>query len=222
MLNTNSTQGGNPRRVRTVRRIAIGITLLTAVPAAAAVVMQNFVRTDITTAAACMTKIAGADETSFPIAANAPYAAINTTQTGTTPAPDSVTLLNETVTMKGFLGDRTVVSDAIRVKNTCNYPIVVSLKAEPQFGAVASTGFTNVAVDVYLGLKNAGASGTDFTVAADWDPTALHYNSVGASSTSTGTVTIPVNEDRQIGYRLDIGTSATGTATLRYTVSGRA
>lgn len=221
-MNDTRPKTENRRRVRTVRRVALGITLLTAVPAAAAVVMQNFVRTDITTAAACMTKIAGADETSFPTAANAPYVAINTTSTGTTPAPDSVTLLNETVTMKGFLGDRTVVSDSIRVKNTCNYPISVSLKAETQFGAVASTGFTNIAADVYLGLKNAGASGTDFSVVADWDPTPLHYNSAGASTISTGSVTIPANEDRQVGYRLDVGTTATGTATLRYTVSGRA
>ena len=150
------------------------------------------------------------------------YVAINTTATGTTPAPDGVTLLNESVTMSGFKGDRTVVSDAVRVRNNCSYPIVVSLKAEPQFGSVSSTGLTNMAVDVYLGKRNAGASGTDFSLTADWDGAPIHYNSTGASSAATGTVTIPAAEDRQIGYRLDVGTTATGTGTIRYTVSAQA
>ena len=39
---------------------------------------------------------------------------------------------SRTVTMKGFLGDRTVITDSIRVKNNCNYPCLLYTSPSPR------------------------------------------------------------------------------------------
>lgn len=183
-------------------------------------------KADITAVAPCLVKVAGRDAKTFSDAAKLPYVALDAAATIATPAPDAVKLLNESVTVSAFKGDRLIIGDVGRITNNCNYPLTVSLKADAQFGSAVTAGdWTDLAMDVYLGKKNAGVSATDFALAADWDATPIHVQPAVAAAgvvtnASTGVVVIPAGEDRQIGFRIDAGTTAVAKpATLRWTVS---
>lgn len=207
---------------------------LSATPAAAAVLMQNYVKVDVSKVAACMTKVGGTDSTTFNNPANAPYVGVNTTNTLTTSA--GVSLLNETVTLKAFKGDRTSITDGFRVRNTCNYPITISLLAEAQpDGSAALTGdWTDVSMSVYLGkpvitpVAGPPTAGLSFTTVADWDQTPIRVTPGGGTgalaNAQTGTAVLTANGELQIGYLIDAGTTASTTtsSTLRFTVRGQA
>jgi hypothetical protein len=222
------------RRRWTLRTAVVATMALSAAPAAAAVLMQNFVKIDVNKVAACMTKVGGTDATTFNNAANAPYIGVNTTSTLT--SADGVSLLNETVTLKAFKGDRTSITDGFRVRNTCNYPITVSLRAEAQpDGNAAVTGdWTDVAMSVYLSkpvitpVGAAPTAGLTFSLATDWDQTPIRVTPGGGTgalaNAQTGTATLAANGELQIGYLVDAGTTASTTtaSTLRFTVRGQA
>ena len=111
----------------------------------------------------------------------------------------------------------------------------VFLKAEPGLGTTTTSGaWAGLAMNVYLGNNSvtsagpltAAASGTDFTVATDWDPTPIKITSgltpfTGLVATAqTGTVSIPAGKEVQIAVLADSSSTApvTGTATLNFTV----
>ena len=73
------------------------VIMMIAVPAAATVITQNFMRADVVAGAACFTKVGGAD-------AALPEATFDGTPTIT--SGTGVTLLQERVTVTGFAGDR--------------------------------------------------------------------------------------------------------------------
>ena len=227
-------------RIKSRRRIGLpaavaGIAVLAASPAVAAVIMKNYVRADITKVAACMVKVEGPDAVTYATAAQAPYVDVNTTSTLTT--SDGVSLLNETFTVKSFKGDRLFVTDGMRIRNTCNYAIVVGLKAEADAastaGAATSGDWLDTDVKIYLAKSSIGTvlgtatSGTDFSVAADWDQAPIHItpSATGTvANSTTGTMSIPAGSEIQVGMKVDAGTTA-GTvtaATLRFTVTGTA
>ena len=221
-MTTNETSPSRSKRAWSLRATAGALAVLTAVPAAAAVVIQNFVKTDVAVAAACMTKIAGGDATDFNTSGEAPYFNVNTTATAAT--ADSVLLLNETVTLQGFAGDRVITTDTMRIKNTCNYDLVVSLKVEDQpfSGATATSGtWTRLAVKGYLAADDVAVlQNTDFG-SVDWNADFIHVNSAGVADASSGTVTIAPGEEFQVGFQIDAGSAAaTDAATMRFTVSG--
>ncbi|MGL5829492.1 MAG: hypothetical protein ACRC0L_07980, partial [Angustibacter sp.] len=139
----SSSQARSPRRRRWSLRTAVLATVaLSTAPAAAAVLMQNFVRVDVNKVPACMTKVGGGDASTFNDATKSPYIGVNTTNTLTTSS--GVNLLNETVTLKAFKGDRTSITDGFRVRNSCDYPLTISLLAEaqPDGGAALSGDWT--------------------------------------------------------------------------------
>jgi hypothetical protein len=222
------------RRRWTLRTAVVATVALSATPAAAAVLMQNYVKVDVDKVAACMTKVGGTDATTFNNPANAPYVGVNTTNTLTT--AEGVSLLNETVTLKAFKGDRTSITDGFRVRNTCNYPLTVSLLAEaqPDGGTAVSGDWTDVAMSVYLAkpaISPVGAAptaGLSFSTVADWDQTPIRVTPGGGTgavaNALTGNVTLAANGELQIGYLIDAGTTAstTTTSTLRFTVRGQA
>ncbi len=223
-----------PRRRRwSLRTAVIATVALSTTPAAAAVLMQNFVKVEVNKVAACMTKVGGSDATTFSDPAKSPYIGVNTTNTLTT--AEGVKLLNETVTMKAFKGDRTSITDGFRVRNSCNYPLTVSLLAEaqPDGGTALSGDWTDIAMTVYLGKQSitpvaaAPLSGLSFSTAADWDQTPIKVTPSAAgtlANAQTGTVTLPANAEVQIGYLIDAGTtsSSTTSSVLRFTVRGQA
>ncbi len=211
------------KRKWTLRTAVVAALVVSALPAGAAVLVQNFMRADTTRNAACVTKIAGLD--------NLP-SVITTNVTGTTASSTGVALLNEALSIKSFAGDRTVATDSIRVKNTCAAAVNVFLKAEPGLATTTTSGaWTGLAMNVYLGKSavvsagplTAAASLTDFSVATEWDaaPIRITASATGTvANATTGTVSIPAGQEVQIGLFADSASTAptTGTATLNFTV----
>ena len=213
------------KRNWTLRSAVVAALVVSAVPAGAAVLVQNFVRADASRNAACVTKIAGLD--------SAP-SVITTNVTGTGTSSTGVALLNESISIKSFAGDRTVATDSIRIKNTCASAMNVFLRAEPGLAAATTSGdWTALAMNVYLGntsIVSAGAlnpalSTTDFA-AGGWDSAPIRITPPASgtlgvvSNATTGTVSIPAGREVQLGIFVDSGSAAptTGTATLNFTV----
>jgi hypothetical protein len=213
------------KRRWSLRAGVITALLVSAVPASAAVIVQNFMTVSVNRAAPCLAKVAGNDTAS---AANDASNALYRNLTNTTNSVENVPLLNEQVVLTGYRGDRLTLTDGVRISNTCSYAVNVFLKAEPGLAAATTSGdWTDLHMKVYLGKKTAGASGIDFATVADWDQTPLHVNpsATGTVLTAqTGTFQIPAGDSVQLGYLVDAG-SATGspaagiTATLNYTVN---
>jgi hypothetical protein len=204
-------------RTAGVTALVLGVTAL---PAAATVIMQNFVEADLSATPACMVKVGGAD------ASNASgLVSFDTGNAQNNNATDAVPLLNETFTIKGLKGDRLISSDAGAVRNDCDYPITVSMKVESQFGDAGYDGdWTQLAATVHLGTAN-GAAGTDFSNTANWLASPIHANSSSVTDDSVGTVTLAAGQSARIGWEVDAGTGATATSTdpaiLRFTISGQ-
>ena len=91
------------------------VIMLIAVPATATVITHNFMRADVTGAAPCFVKVAGAD-----VAATVDVDFDNTT---TIVGSSGVTFLQETISVTGYAGDRVTYSDVVRYQNTCDYDI---------------------------------------------------------------------------------------------------
>lgn len=217
-MNTSNAKSRGTRRG--VRAAVVGVVALgvTAVPAAATIIMQNFVEADISAVDACMNKVGGADASN-----GSGLVAFDTTHTQNT--ADGVAVLNETFTITALKGDRLISSDAGAIVNNCSYPITVSLKAEAQLGdAVTGGDWTDLSALVYLGTEN-GAANPDFSATADWLGSPIHADSTGVVDSSVGTVTLAPTKSARIGWVVDAGTGALAAsatpAILRFTVSGQ-
>jgi hypothetical protein len=215
---------------RITRRWAIAIiaVLLVAAPAAASVITQNFLRADVTTAAACFHKTEGDDAASFGNAALDPYADVDLTSTIVS-SDTGVTLLQETVTVIGYEGDRITYTDVVRYVNDCDYDIALRLVVEDD--PAGNAGFTaadwdDKSLQIYLSLA-AGAGG-DFTDPAEWDatPIVIAKGDTTPTSAETGTVTIASGDAVQSAFVIEVdhqaGAFASTTGTLRYTAEATA
>ena len=98
--------------------------MMIAVPASAAVITQNFMRADVSVNAACFTKTAGADASS-----GSGFLTFNGGATITDPT-GTVDLIQETMSMQGFAGDRLIYTDAVRFNNDCPDAIAVTFVSE--------------------------------------------------------------------------------------------
>jgi hypothetical protein len=215
---------------RITRRWAIAAlaVLLVAAPAAASVITQNFMRTDVTTDAACFHKAEGDDAANFGNAALDPYADVDLTSTITNPETN-VTLLQETVTVIGYEGDRITYTDVVRYVNDCDYDISLRLVVEDD--AAGNAGFTasdwtDKAVSIYLSL--AAGAGSDFGDPSEWDgtPIVIAKGDAAPSSAETGTVTLAAGDSVQSAFVIEVdhqgGSFASTTGTLRYTAEATA
>lgn len=218
-MKTRIASAKRPRRTAraaAAAAIALGVT---AVPAAATIIMQNYVEADIQSVAACMNKVAGADASD-----GSGLVAFDTTNTQAT--TDGVAVLNETFTIKALRGDHLISSDAGRIVNNCDYPITVSVKAEGQLGdAVKEGDWTGLSARLYLGTAG-GTANTDFSAAADWLSSPIHSNGATLPDDYTGTVVLAANGGTaRLGWAVDAATDAAATdlapAILRFTISGQ-
>jgi hypothetical protein len=233
-LTMNSRTSSARRRwsLRAGVLVALGVS---AVPATGAVIVQNFMTAEVNRAAPCLKKIAGLD-------AGASTDPVARDLTLTTNSTEGTPLLNEKVTIQGYRGDRLIATDSIRIQNTCAYDVRVFLRAEPGLASATTSGdWRDLHMKVYLGKSvmstaaTAAASGTDFSVTAQWDSAPISITKSAASSApytgvvanaSTGTFDIVGGgtNNVQIGYLVDTG-AASGSpaagvlATLNYTVN---
>jgi hypothetical protein len=227
----NPTTVSQTKRRWSLRAGVITALLVSAVPASAAVIVQNFMTVEVNRAAPCLVKIAGLDTAS---ALNDGSDAVFRDLLNTANSTEGVPLLNEKVVLTGYRGDRLTVTDGVRVRNTCTYAVNVFLKAEPGLAATTTSGtWTDLSMKVFLGKKNiataagVAASGIDYAVVADWDnaPLAVSPSATGnVTNATTGIYQIPAGQAVQLGYLVDVGSAATSpaagvTATLNYTVN---
>ncbi len=216
------------KRINRRWAVAIIAVLLVAAPAAASVITQNFLRADVTTAEACFHKVEGDDAADFGNAAFNPYADVDLTTTITNPTT-GVTLLQETVTVIGYEGDRITYTDVVRYVNDCDYDISLRLVVEDD--PAGNTGFTaaewtDKALSIYLSLA-AGVDG-DFDDPAKWDgsPIVIAKNDASPTSAETGTVTVAAGSSVQSAFVIEVddqgGSFSSTTGTLRYTAEATA
>jgi hypothetical protein len=214
------------------RRVRIGVVVLVAlggIPASAAVIVKNYMATQVTRATECLIGVNGTDPLTLPTG----FPSIATSSDVVT-STEGVPLLRQIITVRGVQPERTVAADAVRIRNRCNRNISVTVATgahgvtEP---AVAGE-WKDLSMRVYLSKKATaapasdslppiaptaliapGASFSDPTVAAFWDATPLSVSKstggVGAIvGTTTGTVVLAANQDLQLGIVVDAGSTA--------------
>ncbi len=191
--------------------------MMIAVPASAAVITQNFMRADVTVDGACFTKTAGADDSST--------SGFLTFNGGATIQDSSgtVQLIQETMSVRGFAGDRLIYTSAVLFNNDCPEDIAVTFVSEtdPAGGlavdpaVVAGVFWDDVDITLYLAL-NGSPSGVP-GVSGDWQ--AMLRILGGTVTDQLDTVTIPDGATRTMAVVIDTddGVDTTATGTLRWT-----
>jgi hypothetical protein len=222
-------------RRRVSRRAAIATVALMSVaaPAAASVIIENFIKADITSSAACFTKVGGADHTAYNnggVAPAAPALYVNF-DTAPTLSAAGVNLINETVSLRGYAGDRTRFTDVIRYRNTCGFPLSVKLisEADPAAGAAVS-GVWDGGVSVFLSKVsdaiNPAAPTSSVDLAGDsvnWNKQFAIDNTGAVTSTGAVSVTLASGQELQGAFLVDLAASgAAATRTLRFTAQATA
>jgi hypothetical protein len=216
-------------RRRVSRRMAIASVALMSVaaPAAASVVIQNFIQGNVTGAPACFTKIAGNDSTVYgtvgALAGTGPYVKTDPT---TTLVTGGITYINEKVDIRGFAGDRTKYTDVIRYKNNCTIPLKISLipEADPAANPATSAGWadmnvrafitkTGVAVPALPAGVTSVALETDTT---NWDQQ-FSISAAGVVTAPSAVQTVAPGAELQGAFSVDVSTGITATRTFRYT-----
>lgn len=191
--------------------------MMIAVPASAAVITQNFMRADVSVNAACFTKTAGADASS-----GSGFLTFNGGATITDPT-GTVDLIQETMAVQGFAGDRLIYTDAAQFNNDCPDDIAVTFVSEndPANGLALDPAFvsgdfwTDVDISLYMAAV-AAPTGTP-GVSGDWQ---LMMRVVGGTVTDQiAAVTIPDGSTRSMAVVVDTddGVSAVDSGTLRWT-----
>lgn len=188
-------------KLRMTRRSAAIIIalMMIAVPAAAAVVTQNFMAADLDLNAACFTKVAGTD-----VLNTSGYVAFDGAQTID---GGGVSLLQETVGLEGFAGDRLIYSDAVHINNACGHALDVTLVGENDAfgGAVLEPSVPDPVwqdMDVAVYMSNvAPAAVTTLPPSAQW---VLMLTVLNGAVTSSGTqVPMANTEVRSLAFVVD-------------------
>lgn len=191
--------------------------MMIAVPAAAAVITQNFMRADVSVDAACFTKTAGGD-----VASVSGFITFNGGATINDPS-GTVDLIQETMTVSGFAGDRLLYTDAVDFNNNCGGDIAVSFVSEndPANGLAVDPAFVAggfwADVDIALYMANTATPTGNPGTSGDW--TLMMRVAGGTVTDQIATVTIPAGATRSMGVVIDTddGVTVTDTGTLRWT-----
>jgi len=191
--------------------------MMIAVPASAAVITQNFMRADASVDAACFTKTAGADAASASGFLTFNGGATIQDPTGT------VDLIQETMSVQGFAGDRLIYTDAVDFNNGCPNTIAVTFLSvnDPAGGLAldppyAGGGFwDDINISLYM-ANVASPSGTP-GVSGDWQ--VVMRVSGGTVTDQIASVNIPAGATRSMAVVVDTddGVATTATGTLRWT-----
>ena len=191
--------------------------MMIAVPASAAVITQNFMRADVSVNAACFTKIAGSD-----VSSGSGFITFNGGATISDPT-GTVDLIQETMSVQGFAGDRLIYSDAVQFNNDCPDDIQVTFVSEndpandpavdPAFGP--GTIWADIDISLYMATVQSPTGTPGSSV--DWQ--IMMRVSGGTVTDQIATVTIPDGSDRAMAVVVDTddGVSTTTTGTLRWT-----
>ena len=191
--------------------------MMIAVPASAAVITQNFMRADVSVNAACFTKTAGADATSGSGFHTFNGGATITDRSGT------VDLIQETMSVQGFAGDRLIYSDAVQFNNDCPDDIALTFLSEndPAGGLAVDPAFVPgefwADIDIALYIATVASPTTNPGSGGEWQ-VMMRVNG-GAVTDQISSVNIPAGASRPMAVVLDTddGVTTTDTGTLRWT-----
>ncbi len=191
--------------------LAILAVLLFAVPAAAGIIIQNFMRADIEVSEPCFSKIGGTDTQ-----VGGSFLTFDDTTT-VKDAANGVDLLQETTTVRAFAGDRLIYGNAVVFGNECGNTVTVTLVSgdDPAGGAAieSPTTFTDsINVRFYLadaaGAPVVGLTGTWTEALRVIDGAATTGSPVAIATGSSATMAIVVDADA--------GAAGGTTGTLRW------
>lgn len=186
-----------------------------ATPAAASVIVQNFMTASFEAVDACFNKAAGNDPD---VGDNTDTSLVQYADEATTPqstytvVENGVTLIGESITLKGLKNDRVIFTDVVRYENNCDEPIQVQLT---NFEAGGDWDFR--AAEVWISNSTTtDPADVDPNIdipADDWNDTFANIpaNSTGLLATSTGTVTVQPGDQIQGAFIVATGDGA-GTA----------
>lgn len=191
--------------------------MMIAVPATAAVITQNFMRADVSVNAACFTKTAGGD-----VAGASGFITFNGGATINDPS-GTVDLIQETMTVQGFAGDRLLYTDAVDFNNDCTSPVAVTFVSEndPSGGLAVDPAFTGSGfwtdVDITLYMANVATPSGNPGSSGDWS--LLMRVAGGTVTDQIASVSIPAGATRSMAVVVDTddGVTVTDTGTLRWT-----
>lgn len=191
--------------------------MMIAVPASAAVITQNFMRADLSVNAACFTKTAGADASS-----GSGFLVFNGAATIQDPS-GTVDLIQETMSLQGFAGDRLIYTDAVHFNNNCPDGVAVTLVSEndPANGGAVDPPYVignfwdDIDVSIYLATVTSptGTPGSS----GDWQ--LMMSVSQGSVNDQIASVNIPAGGTRSMAVVIDTddGVTITDSGTLRWT-----
>jgi hypothetical protein len=213
-------------RRRISRRTAVATVALlsVAVPAGASVIIQNFIVANVTAKAPCFVKTAGTDSTTYGTAGAlggvGPYVKVDTTPVL---AAGGVNLINETIDIRGFAGDRTKYTDVIRYTNNCTVPMTVRLTAEidPAGNAVTSAGWDMVVRGFVSKVVAPVASTSLETDALNWDQQ-FSISGTGVVTATGSAITLASGASLQGAFSVDVTSGSTAVRTFRYTATATA
>lgn len=191
--------------------------MMIAVPAAAAVITQNFMRADVSVDAACFTKTAGGD-----VASASGFITFNGGATINDPS-GTVDLIQETMTVQGFAGDRLLYTDAVDFNNNCPSAVAVTFVSEndPAGGLAVDPAFVPggfwADVDITLYVANTATPAGNPGSSGDW--TLMMRVSGGTVTDQIGSVSVPAGATRSMAVVVDTddGVTTTATGILRWT-----
>lgn len=203
----------NMRMTRRGAGILIALMLI-AVPAAAAVMTQNFVSASVELNGACFTMEEGADAQST---TGWVSFATDVVSTG------SVDLVQEVISIRGNGGNRMIYSDVAILENLC--PTSVTVQFLPATDPGGFTAFDPPSSDnvwddftISFYLANTQTPG-DVLTSSDWDEV---LTVAGGNPTTPDTTSIPTGSTRRMAVVIDTDSSITSAvpstvATLRWT-----
>ena len=191
---------------RISRRTAVAATAMTvfATPAFASLVIQSYMRADITVADNCLVSRAGSDVASYTTAAgpDADFATGNM-------APTRVTFEEDTLTIRGMQGDRVIYTDVARIRNECDVPLTVQLNMDGSQGG----GWTDRYAEVYLSsvalpLDSVQNLGFPTDSSGNWVATPLAVDSGGnVVNAQSSVVPVGPNQEIRIATLIEAGTT---------------
>lgn len=175
--------------------LAALLVLLVAVPVAADVGVQNFMRAEVTSAEPCFVTTAGPDA----LAGNG-FLTFDSTPTVD---ENGVDLVQELLQLTAFAGDRLFYTEALIITNTCGTDLSVQfLNADDPAGNPAlepATGapWDGIHMRFYLedpaGVGVTGLTGTYATM----------LEALAGTVTTTGSVVIPAGQSRNLAVTID-------------------
>ncbi len=205
------TQGNSQGRFNKKWAIVALAVMLFATPAAAGIIVQNFLRADITINDPCFTKTDGPD-----VASASGLLTFDTTATVADPA-GGVDLLQETATFQAYAGDRMLYTSAINFNNTCGHDLDLTFISadDPAGGLALDTAAAFADMDVRMYLPDAGGAAVP-GLTGTW----VEMLSVigGTATNGTTPVVLPSGGTLTMAVIIDADAAATTptTGTLRW------